>query len=153
MSKTQAPKQTKSAAEIIIADYTRQTQNRRQAQVFLVAVVEAAKAGYSQIIQIGNTVFLINKFNENKAWYPVGEGEVHIFVDESPRTMPERFAAFANTLRQMGYKKVNSFSISPAVIKMLERAKAKANVQIRVTQSTALQYGKMAPIYRIEVTL
>lgn len=143
----------KTAAEIIKADYTRLTGDERKAGAFIIGIEQLARMGLSQVVQMDGTVFIINKVNENRYQYPVGEGEIHIFVDEPVRNLPKRFVAAAKTFKQMGYRKLHTFSVSPVMMRLMRQVAPQAGARMTEKQGTAMQGGKMVPVWRVEIDL
>jgi len=70
----------------------------------------------AQLIQIGNTVFII---------FPKGGKtvELHIATVEPVSELSKRFSAVSKTLKQMGFNQVSAYAPSPAWGKILQQAK------------------------------
>lgn len=97
-----------------------------------------------QLLQIGNTVLMLKPLTEEP-----GTVELHTFTIESPQNIAQRYKAAANSLRQLGYKKVVSYATSPAFIKISEQT----GLPIRVSQSQQVIGDKAVPAYKFELDL
>ena len=95
-----------------------------------------------QLIQIGNTVFLLQPKDP-------GNVEFHTFTIESPQDLVLRYKAGINTLKEMGFKKAVSYAQSPAFVKIAQQT----GLPVQVSQSQMMMGDKMVPAYKFEVNL
>jgi hypothetical protein len=95
-----------------------------------------------QLVQIGNTVFLLKPM-------PNGVVEFHTFTIEPPENLVKRYQAGINTVKQMGYKKAISYAQSPAFVKIAQQT----GLPVHVSQSQTMMGNKMVPAYKFEVDL
>jgi len=95
-----------------------------------------------QLLQIGNTVFLLKPLQD-------GTVEFHTFTIESVDDLVLRYKAGINTLKQMGFKKAVSYAQSPAFVKIAQQT----GLPVRVSQSQTMMGDKMVPAYKFEVDL
>jgi hypothetical protein len=95
-----------------------------------------------QLIQIGNTVFMI---------MPKGGGtaEFHTFTVESPKNLVERFKAGAKVLKQMGFKQAVTYSQSPAFVRMAQQS----GLPVKINQGQQTISGQRKPTYQFVLDL
>jgi hypothetical protein len=108
----------------------------------LVGVSKMIQSGKAQMVQIGNTVFLLRPKSP-------GAVEFHTLTVEPPQKLVDRYKSFNNTLKQMGYKKAYSYSTSPAFVRIAKQT----GLPVQITQSQMMQGNQMVPAYQFEVTL
>lgn len=148
-----SPEKARTSVDILRDGLTEQLGDPAAAQKAVGELDRLARAGLTRLVQIGGTVFLVNQFDSNRQMLPQGVGEVHLFTDEPLQVMGQRFAAVANTFKQLGYKKLLSYSLDPGITRILQGAAQQAKVGLKMSQATQNIGGEMAPVYRIEVTL
>jgi hypothetical protein len=95
-----------------------------------------------QLLQIGNTVFLLKPKSPT-------EVEFHTFTVEPPESLVKRYQAGVNSLKEMGFKKAISYSTSPAFNKIAEQT----GLPVKISQSQQMIGGKMVPAYKYELDL
>ena len=95
-----------------------------------------------QLLQIGNTVFLLKPLKD-------GTVEFHTFTIEPLDDLVKRYQAGINTIKQMGFKKAVSYAQSPAFVKIAQQT----GLPVRVSQSQTMMGDKMVPAYKFEVDL
>lgn len=148
-----APEKPRTSVDILRDGLMDQIGDPAAVQRLIAEYDRLAQAGLTRLVQIGNTVFLANQFDSNQQMLPQGTAEVHLFTDEPLEVLGQRFAAVANTLRQMGYQRIVSYSPEPGITRVLQGAAGPAKAQLRVTQDVQNMGGEMTPVYKIEVTL
>lgn len=148
-----APQRSRSPVDILRDGLMDQIGDPAQVQQLISEYDRLAQAGLTRLVQLGGTVFLVNQFDSNQRMLPKGTAEVHLFTEEPLEVLGQRFAAAANTFRQLGYQRVVSYSPEPGITRVLQSAAAPARAQLKVTQDVQNIAGKMTPVYRIEVTL
>lgn len=109
---------------------------------YLSGFAQFLKSGPNKLIQIGNTVFML----EGKG---PGVAELSVFSIEPPNVLPQRIKAGANTARQMGYRRIVAFIDSPALLNMLPQLQMK----MQVSQGAKQIGGEMVPMTRVDVDL
>ena len=95
-----------------------------------------------KFIQIGNTVIVATPTSPDVA-------EIHTFTVEPPETIAKRYKSAANTLKQLGFKKVISYAQSPAFVKIAQNS----GLPVKVNQSQQMIGNKMVPAYKFELDL
>jgi hypothetical protein len=108
----------------------------------LAGASEMIKRKRAQLLQIGNTVFLLQQKEP-------GTVEFHTFTVEPPQKLADRYKSGLNSLRQMGYKKAISYATSPAFVKIAKQT----GLPVQVTQSQMMQGNQMVPAYKFEVSI
>jgi hypothetical protein len=150
MGKIKAPKQEAvaqpQAKPMTSDDIIRQSAQKEMpgsdVEGFMRKLVALVKTKKIQLLQIGNTVFLLQTKEP-------GTVEFHTFTIESPSDLVQRYKAGINSLKQMGFKKAYSYSTSPAFVKIAEQT----GLPVRVTQSQQVIGDKAVPAYRFEVDI
>jgi hypothetical protein len=95
-----------------------------------------------QLLQIGNTVFLLKPKSPT-------EVEFHTFTVETPESLVKRYQAGVNSLKEMGFKKAVSYATSPAFNKIAQQT----GLPVKISQSQQMIGGKMVPAYKYELDL
>jgi hypothetical protein len=150
MGKIKAPKQEAAAqpqakpmtSDDIIRQSAQKEMPGSDVEGFMRKLVALVKTKKVQLLQIGNTVFLLQTKEP-------GTVEFHTFTIESPSDLVQRYKAGINSLKQMGFKKAYSYSTSPAFVKIAEQT----GLPVRVTQSQQVIGDKAVPAYRFEVDI
>ena len=148
-----APAKPRGSVDILREGLMDQLGDPQLVQQSIAQFDRLARAGLTKLVQIGDTVFLVNQYDSNRQMLPQGTAEVHLFTNEPLEVLGQRFAAVANTLRQMGFKRLVSYSPEPGITRVLQGAAGPAKAQLRVTQDVQNMGGEMTPVYKIEVTL
>lgn len=142
-----APRQPKTdnkklnSLQIIQASAKRELGPQMPVEQFIDKLGKMIQAKAVQLIQVGNTVFMI------KPTQPVGTVEFHTFTVEPPESIVKRFQSGAKTLKQMGFKKAVSYADSPAFVKIAQMT----GLPVRISQAASPQTGKQQ--YRFELDL
>lgn len=147
------PAKPRTSVDILRDGLMEQIGDPQAVQQLMGQLDQLAQAGLTRLVQIGNTVFLVNQYDSNRQMLPQGTAEVHMFTDEPLEALAQRFAAVANTLKQMGYQRAISYATEPGMTRVLQGAAQQAKVQLQVRQDVQNIGGEMTPVYRIEVTL
>lgn len=148
-----APEQPRGPVDILRNGLMEQIGDPAAVQKLIGEYDRLSQAGLTRLVQIGNTVFLVNQFDSNQRMMPQGTAEVHLFTDEPLEVLGQRFAAAANAFRQLGYQRIVSYSPEPGITRVLQSAAGPSGAQLKVTQDVQNIAGEMTPVYRIEVTL
>ena len=151
MGKLRQPKQeagkTLNSAEIITKVLTEEM-GPKEAQQFLKNVAQMAKSKQAQLVQIGQTVFLLNKIDNKGKPLPPGTVMMFPFTAE-PQQAAERLKVLPNTLRQMGIKKIVSMTDDKNDVEMSKSM----GPNVKVTQQMMFDGQQMSPMYYIEMDL
>lgn len=132
---SKADRPTMGPVEIIQQSAAKEGSNPQQ----LVAQLgELIKRKAVQLLQLGNTVFLLRP-------QPNGVVELHTFTIESPEKLVQRYKASANSLKQMGFKKVVSYASSPAFVRIARST----GLPIKIGQTA----GPQGQMYTFELDL
>ena len=95
-----------------------------------------------KFVQIGNTVFTLRDVSP-------GVAEFHTFTVEPVPTLIQRYRTAMNTAKEMGYKKLVSYSTSPAFNKIAQET----GLPVKISQSQQIINGKAVPAFQYEVTV
>jgi hypothetical protein len=100
------------------------------------------KQGKVKIVKMHNTVFILQ---------PKGNGnvDVHTATIEPLNTVVERWRVLPNTLKQLGYKHLTSYSEDPAIKKVAEQS----GIPVKITQSQRMVGNKMVPTIQYDMDL
>lgn len=133
----------KTSAEIIEQSARRELPGQDMTR-FMQTLGYMVQTKMVQLLQIGNTVLMLKPLPEQP-----GTVELHTFTIETPQDLVQRYQAAANSLRQLGFKKVLSYATSPAFVKLADQT----GLPIRVSQSQTMVGNQMVPAYRFELDL
>ena len=152
MGKLKSPKQAAApkvmnSAEIITKVLTEEM-GPKEAQQFLKNVAQMAKTKQAQLVQIGQTVFLLNRIDSKGKPLPPGTVLMFPFTAE-PNQAAERLKVLPNTLRQMGIKKIVSMTDDKNDVEMAKSM----GPNVKVTQQMMFDGQQMSPMYYIEMDL
>lgn len=111
-------------------------------QEIMQGVAYMIQNGKAQLLQIGNTVFLLQTKEP-------GTVEFHTFTVEPSADLVDRFKAGINSLKQMGFKKAVSYAATPAFVKLAKQT----GLPVQITQSQMMQGNQMVPAYKFEVSI
>ena len=144
-----APKQGKESektkimdsAQIILQFFTQQSGNRDQANKILNSIASKIKNKTIQLVQIGNTVFVVSPKPDKSAEF--------YSISIEPKNLAKRIKALSNTLKQMGFLKMYSISVTPES----ETLSKETGLPIKRTQTQMMNGNRMVPAYRYEVQL
>jgi hypothetical protein len=107
----------------------------------IVGVSMVTKKG-GKLVQIGNTVFLVMP-------QPDGSAEFHTFTVEPVDTLIKRYRSGMNTAKQMGFKKLISYTNKPEFLKIAKDT----GLPVKISQSQQMVNKQMVPAYKFEVDL
>jgi hypothetical protein len=152
MGKLKSPKQTAApkvmnSAEIITKVLTDEI-GPREAKQFLTNVSRLVQAKQAQLVQLGQTVFLLNKIDNQGKPLPPGTVMMFPFTAE-PDQAPERIKVLPNTLKQMGFKRLTSMTDDKGDVELAKSMGPNVNV----TQKMMFDGQQMSPMYVIEMDL
>lgn len=129
------------SAQIIIQFFTQQTGSPQKANQILSSLAGKIKKNEVKLVQIGNTVFIC---------MPKPDKSVEVFtVTIEPDKLADRIKSSATTLKQMGFSKMYTLSITP----QSDEISKKTGLPVKKTQTQMMSNGKMVPAYRYEVQL
>jgi hypothetical protein len=80
---------------------------------------------------------------------PGGVAEFHTFTIEDPHVLAQRYAAGAKSLKQMGFKRAQSYSQSPAFVRIARQT----GLPVRIKPDMQKIGNKMRRAYKFEVDL
>lgn len=145
MGKLKMPKKAETAPMDTV-EIIRQSAKNEDPSVDVERIIQnlgyMVKTKMVQLLQIGNTVFLLKPQAD-------GSVEFHTFTVESPSELVKRYKAGINSLKQMGFKKATSYATSPAFVKIAEQT----GLPVRITQSQQIIGNKAVPAYKFEVDI
>ena len=128
-----------NSAQIIEASIKKEAPNMDPKKV-MAGLGAMAKKGMVKFVQIGNTVFSLRDVSP-------GIAEWHTFTVEPVPTLIKRYQAAMNTAKEMGYKKLMSYSTNPAFNKIAQET----GLPVKISQSQQMVNGKMVPAYKYEI--
>lgn len=120
----------------------------KDANNFISNLAGSIKSKVSQLVQIGKTVFLINKVDNKAKPLPPGTVEMYPFTIE-PNEAAQRLKVLPNTLRQMGIKKVITRTDDRQDVVMMQAT----GLPVNVRQEMVYSGMQMSPMYVIEMDL
>ena len=127
--------------QIIEADMKRQDPNIDINKV-MNGLSHLVKTKGAKFIQIGNTVFMITPLKG-------GEVELHTMTVEPMDTVIQRWKSIPNTLKEMGFKHLVSYGLTPGINRVVQRT----GLPVKISQSQMMQGNKMVPAYRYDLDL
>jgi hypothetical protein len=148
-----APARAATPVDILRSGLMQQLEDPQAVQQAVSEFAKLAQAGLTKFVQIGNTLFLVNQFDSNQKMLPQGTAEVHVFTEEPLEAMTERLAVVPNTLRQMGYNRIISYTTDPGIARILQGLQGRIGIQAVIRQAMRNLGGEMTPVFEIEVPL
>ena len=153
MGKLKSPKQAAApkvmnSAEIITQVLVKETGDKKTAQKFISDVGRLVQAKKAQLVQLGQTVFLLNMIDSQGKPLPPGTVMMFPFTAE-PEQAPERIKVLPNTLRQMGFKRLTSMTDDKGDVELAKSMGPNVNV----AQKMIFDGQQMSPMYVIEMDL
>lgn len=115
---------------------------------FIDGLAQNMKMGVTRLIQIGNTVFLINLMSKNGDRLPPKTVEFYPMTAE-PENLTDRLKVFPNSLKQLGVVKAISYTDDAEDLEKLKNA----GLPISVNQEMVRTGSQMEPMYRVEIGL
>jgi hypothetical protein len=91
-------------------------------------------------IQIGNTVFLVTQVQP-------GTVECHIFTNEPPNVIGQRYVALVKLLKSKGMKRGYTYSDEPG----FKRVAESTGLPVKVSQTTMNIGNQIKPVYRYDM--
>lgn len=153
MGKMKQPKQAVAgkvlnSAEIITKVISDETGENKTAQQFLSNVSRLAQAKKAQLVQLGQTVFLLNTIDNQGKPLPPGTVMMFPFTVE-PDQAAERLKVLPNTLKQMGFTRLLSMTDDKSDVDMAKSM----GPNVKVSQQMMFDGQQMSPMYTIEMDL
>ena len=138
----------KLASFDIIRRTVGEAEDRKVTRDFMNALTNNMKKGVTKLVQIGNTVFIINFLNKNGELMPSKTVEFYPLSVE-PDELINRFKVFPNTLKEMGFQAAVSYTDDPDDITKIQSS----GVPVSISQEMVFSEGEMTPMYRIDLRL
>ena len=152
MGKLREPKQAAgkvlNSAEIITKIITDETGDKKAAQQCLSNVTRLVQAKKAQLVQLGQTVFLLNTIDNQGKPLPPGTVTMFPFTVE-PEQAPERLKVLPNTLKQMGFNRLLSMTDDKNDVEMAKSM----GPNVKINQQMVFDGQQMSPMYMIEMDL
>ena len=95
-----------------------------------------------QLVQFGNTVFLMHKLDPQTV-------EVHTFSSETPQNLVKNYVGAAKMLKGKGFKKAVTYADSPGYVEIAK----KTGLPVKVGQGQKVISGQAKPVYTFELEL
>ncbi len=112
-------------------------------QKFLSGVAHMIKSPHTKLVQIGNSVFLV----QLKAQ---GTVEVHTFsAEQSPKALVENYKGLAKLLKNEGIKHATSYSPRPEYARIAQMT----GLPVKISQTQKMIAGKMVPVQQFDMDL
>lgn len=115
---------------------------------FMNALTTNMKKGVTKLIQIGNTVFIVNFLTKNGELMPPKTVEFYPLSAE-PDELINRFKVFPNTLKELGFQAAVSYTDDPEDIAKIQSS----GVPVSISQEMVFSEGEMTPMYRIDLRI
>lgn len=128
----------KRASEIIQDDLMRQTGNQKAVAAYMNALYSLIQKKIARPVQFGNTVFLATQ--KGPGWI-----DVHIFTEDSPKTLVKRFQQAYQWAKSSGFTKVTSILTDGGTPHLVKAA----GLPITLKQTTINDGQKMTPAYEM----
>jgi len=143
MGKLKAPKDTKpkNSAEIMMESLKQGGMPQDQIDKAIIALHQQIQNNTAKVVLIGQTAFVVNPKPDMSAQFTVFSIE--------PNEIPARIKALSNSIRQMGFRRMFTLSITPNSKQIAEQS----GLPFTTTQTTMMKGKEMVPAYRYEVTL
>jgi hypothetical protein len=130
-----------NSAQIITKFFTKTLGSEEKANQMLNLIGSKIKKKQVQLVQLGNTVFVIYPRPDKSA-------EFHSVTVE-PQNLAQRIKTLANTLKEMGFIKMYTLSVTPESEKLAKET----GLPVKRVQSQMMSGKGMVPAFRYEVTL
>lgn len=145
-AKPDVPNKLVSSVDIMKRFLEASEVDKKTIDSFIKQVAALTKSGMSKLVQIGETVFLINLYDKKVQKLPAGTAEIFSFSLD-PKKTPERIKVLSPSLKSFGINKAIFEVDDPNDIKMLKDQ----GVQFQVSQTMSYNGQQMVPVYRIEM--
>jgi hypothetical protein len=130
----------KNAVEIVQQVLMQQTGDPRAVNVYMTAMAQQVNAKLMRLIQFGNTVFMATQ----KA---PGVIDVHVFTEDSPKTLAKRFQQAYQWAKQNGFTRITSTLMDGNVAQLVKAA----GIPVSLQQTTINDGKQMRPAYQMIV--
>jgi hypothetical protein len=130
-----------NSAQIITKFFTQSLGTEEKARQMLNFIGAKVQRKEVKLVQLGNTVFVI---------YPRPDKSAEFYnISVEPKNLAKRIEALSNTLKQMGFIKMYTLSITPESAKIAEAT----GLPFKRVQSQMMSGKQMVPAFRYEVAL
>jgi hypothetical protein len=130
-----------NSAQIITKFFTQSLGSEEKAKQMINVIASKVQKKEVKLVQLGNTVFVV---------YPRPDKSAEFYtISVEPKNLPKRIETLFNTLKQMGFIKMYTLSITPESNKIAEET----NLPFKRIQSQMMSGKQMVPAYRYEVAL
>jgi len=148
--KKSAAKQPQSESMKIISTALEADGNTPQmVQEFLGSLAALIKGGQARLVQIGQTVFMLSKFDNAGKPLPNATVNISPFSAEELPEVVERIKVLPNTLKEMGIKKFMMMAENPDQIQAIQMSGIKGQQK----QSMTISNDQAVPALIFEGTL
>ena len=130
-----------NSAQIITKFFTDALKDPQKANQMLSLIASKVQKKEVKLVQLGNTVFVIYPRPDKSA-------EFHSVTVE-PQNLGMRIKTLSNTLKEMGFNKMYTLSITPQSEKLAQET----GLPVKRVQSQMMSGNKMVPAFRYEVPL
>ena len=145
-SKSAAPKET-SSMDILSQALKNKGVPDDQIQQFLGSLAALIKGNMARLVQIGNTVFMLAGFDNDRKQLPEDTVNIIPYSVEPDDLIVERLRVLPNTLREMGVKKFIMMADDASDLQALQAAGIKFNTK----QSQTISGNQAVPALIAEV--
>lgn len=119
-----------------------------QAKSFMNSLTTNMQKGVTKLMQIGNTVFVVNFMTKDGKLMPPKTVEFYPITVE-PDQIVERLRVFPNMLKELGFVGAISYIDDPNDMRELQAA----GVPLTVKEEMVFDGEQMSPMYRVEMRL
>jgi len=144
-----APQREMTSLDILRQGMAEDLPEPGQMERFLTEVAQGAQAGALGLVQVGNTVFLVSKFDESGRPLPPATATVHLVTVEPMSALGARLAVLPNAMRELGYRKLITILEDASMVRVIQNVAPQAKAQVNIQQSAI---GGQ-PVYRAEIDL
>jgi hypothetical protein len=148
-----SPVRGKDTVTVLRETLMNQLGDRRRVDAFIENLAKLIKGGVAKPVQIGNTVFLVFRYNSRGEMLPEGIVEIHMFSAEPFSETAKRMMVLPNTLRELGYRGFTTIIEDKAMANLLLQMQKRTGIQGQMRQDMQLINRKMKPVYLVEATL
>ena len=147
------PSQQMTTTQILRKGMNAETGSPKETEKALIHIGALVKAKVLTLSRIGDTVFTSTRITSDGRWLPKTEAEVHMYTAEGLQEVMQRLAVLPKTLRAMGLKKVYSYAMQPAIMRIIQSGLERGGVKPTVTTQMKYVGGNMTPVYILEVPI
>lgn len=132
----------------IIRRVMAQEADKAMTREFMNSLSANMKNGVTRLVQIGNTVFIVNYLSKDGKVMPPRTVEFYPMSVE-PDELLNRFRVLPNTLKELGFQHAISYTDDPEDIQKIQSS----GVPLSINQEMVFSEGEMTPMYRIDIRL